>query len=360
MAAPILYASPRQKSNAGAETKAGDRVAGEKPAGSAAGVEPPVASALLFDHVGALCYTARRRIRSHGKEGHVRQEAEDLDMILLEPAAFASLAGLPLWAGLEIHLAVASVLAGTTPGNVYVDDAGAPGSALLHTGGRFYLAGSPGDEAWRRALRAFFLDRARPPEAHMEGWGAFAIYTGTGWQPAVREVVAGCDHTPLARLYLELDTTRAGQHPPLPPGFRLRPVDRELLAEQDLGRLAELREEMVSECPSVAFFLEHRFGVCLESEGRLAGWCLSEYDAGARSEVGIETAPEHRRRGLGTTLALALAAEARARGIARLGWHCYQGNEASVATALRAGFRQVVAYGSTGVRFGQHDSRTET
>jgi RimJ/RimL family protein N-acetyltransferase len=284
-------------------------------------------------------------------------------VIRLEPAHFPSAAALPLWAGLEIHLAVASVLAGTTPGEVYVEKTAAPGNALLHTGSRFYLAGPPAGVAWGRDLRSFFLDQvyAQRPEPDEGGPGGFGLYyPGPSWQPAVEEILAGTHHTPMRRLYLEIETSRAGPLPALPPGFRLRPVNRELLAEEHLGRLAELRREMTSECPSVEFFLRHRFGVCLEGEGSLAAWCLSEFDVGARCEVGIETAPAHRRRGLGTTLALALAREARARGMARLGWHCYEGNQASVATALRAGFRQVASYPAHAVRYGRHDSQNQT
>jgi len=281
-------------------------------------------------------------------------------MARLKPAAFKSVAALPLWAGLEGHLAVASVLAGTVPGSVYVDDSGAPRSVLVQAGDRFHLAGSPAGDAWRRSLRSFFLRQANPPRPEMEGWGAFVVYPGTEWQPAVPEILPAGDHVPQQHLYLEMDALRAGPPAPLPPGFRQRPVDGALLAEEGLGRLDELREEMVSECPSVEFFLAHRFGVCLEAGGRLAGWCLSEYDTGERCEVGIETAPEHRRRGLATRMVLALAAEARSRGIARLGWHSYQDNAPSVATALRAGFRQAHSYPAHLVHFRRHDSQMET
>ncbi len=282
------------------------------------------------------------------------------DMIRLEPAAFKSVAALPLWAGLECHLAVASVLAGTMPGSVYVDDAEAPRSALVQAGGRFHLAGSPAGDAWRRSLRSFFLRQASPPRPEMEGWGAFVVYAGTEWQPAVPELLSAGDHVPSQRLYLELEALHAGPPAPLPPGFRQRPVDGALLAEEGLGRLDELRQEMVSECPSVEFFVARRFGICLEAGGRLAGWCLSEYNEGERCEVGIETAPEHRCRGLATHMVLALAAEARARGITHLGWHSYQDNRPSVATALRAGFRQVAFYPAHLVRYKRHDSRMET
>jgi GNAT superfamily N-acetyltransferase len=267
-----------------------------------------------------------------------------------------------LWQGMEIHLAVASVLAGSTPGSVYVDDLEAPRSALLQTSSRFYLAGAPAD-AWLGSLRSFFLAEAEPGESkgREEEPGGFGVYyPDVGWQSAVEQILAGTDHGAGQCLYLEIDTTRAGRPPALPPGFRFRRLDGELLAEQTLGRRAELCQEMTSECPSVDFFLEHRFGICLETEGCLAGWCLSEYDVGDRCEVGIEVAPEHRRQGLGTAVALALAAEARSRGITRVGWHCYEGNRASVATALRAGFKSVLLYRAHGVSRSQHDLRGKT
>jgi len=46
---------------------------------------------------------------------------------------------------------------------------------------------------------------------------------------------------------------------PAPPGISIRPVDRDLLAE-DLEGLDDLREEMQSERPSVNEFLEKSFG----------------------------------------------------------------------------------------------------
>ncbi len=90
-------------------------------------------------------------------------------MIRLEPAAFKSVAALPLWAGLEGHLAVASVLSGTVPGSVYFDDSGAPRSVLVQAGDRFHLGGSPAGDAWRRSLRSFLLRQANPPRPEMEG-----------------------------------------------------------------------------------------------------------------------------------------------------------------------------------------------
>jgi RimJ/RimL family protein N-acetyltransferase len=103
---------------------------------------------------------------------------------------------------------------------------------------------------------------------------------------------------------------------------------------------------MCSERASVADFLARSFGVCLvdESERALAAWCLSEYNCGARCEVGIEVVEAYQRRGLGTGLARALCAEAAARGVERVGWHCIAANTASGATARAAGLALVARY----------------
>jgi RimJ/RimL family protein N-acetyltransferase len=124
-------------------------------------------------------------------------------------------------------------------------------------------------------------------------------------------------------------------------------VNAELLANERLARLDQLREEMCSERPSVEEFLAHSFGVCLvdEQAGELAGWCLSEYNYGGCCEVGIEVLEEYQRRGLGTLLTRSLLAEAFGRhSMQRVGWHCLEANTASGATARRAGLRLAQRY----------------
>jgi RimJ/RimL family protein N-acetyltransferase len=71
---------------------------------------------------------------------------------------------------------------------------------------------------------------------------------------------------------------------------------------------------------------------------------MSEYNLGDRCEVGIETAPEYRRRGLATLVASAMLKHAADVGIKRVGWHCWADNAASVATAERLGLSRVAEY----------------
>jgi RimJ/RimL family protein N-acetyltransferase len=93
-------------------------------------------------------------------------------------------------------------------------------------------------------------------------------------------------------------------------------------------------------------FLAKSFGVCAIHENELAGWCLSEYNADGRCEIGIETTSEFRKRGLATALTLYFLEHAFSHGINEVGWHCFKRNESSAKTALKAGFDKVCDYKS--------------
>lgn len=132
----------------------------------------------------------------------------------------------------------------------------------------------------------------------------------------------------------------------LPEGFQLKTVDADLLATPELVHLDALKEEMTSERPSVEDFLAQSFGVCAIYNNELAGWCLSEYNADGRCEIGIETTSDYRQRGIGTALTLALLEHAFSHGITEVGWHCFKRNEVSAKTALKAGFEKIHDYKS--------------
>jgi RimJ/RimL family protein N-acetyltransferase len=262
---------------------------------------------------------------------------------LLSPSQYP--AARQLFGSLDFHLAAPSVLEGTAPGEIYVDDPDRPGSALLHTGYRFYLAGFEHNPAFNQGLREHFFEQVYP-QALTGGQVDFSLaYAPGDWEQQIPTILKGKYPMPAARQYLELKALRQDWRKMLPPGYELRPVDAALLQHTHLAHLDDLREEMVSECPSVDEFLATKFGFCAVFEGReLAAWCLSEYNLGQRCEIGIETQPEHRKRGLATATASALIEHAGTLGITRIGWDCFTSNTPSSATALRLGFEKVYDY----------------
>ena len=251
----------------------------------------------------------------------------------------------PLYAALDDRLATRAVLEGAASGSIYVDDLQRPTAAAVISGHNYYLAGSPDVEAFQVGLRRL-ITQVIYPQAQAGGQPVlFNVHYTPGWEGAIERILEGKYPMRDRRLYLE--RRPAGDDPPptpLPAGYRLALVERQLLDDISPGSRAVLIEEMCSERASVEEFLERSFGYCALHGAAVVGWCLSEYNVSDRCEVGIETAAPHRRRGVGAALASALVAHSAQQGIERVGWHCWASNAASSATARKAGFGLVREY----------------
>jgi RimJ/RimL family protein N-acetyltransferase len=246
-----------------------------------------------------------------------------------------------LFALLDEHLVVAAVLAGETPGQVFVDDPAAPRAAVLFPWNRHRvcLAGVPDNDSFNEGLAEMLAARYTQPAGEASEFVVY--YAPDTWDAHRAELVPGS--ITALRQYYRLDGPPA-EPPPLPPGLTLQPIDAALLANTRLRNLAQLIEEVHSESHSLADFLSRKFGYCALDGDLLAGWCLTEYNHGDRCELGVETLAQYQRQGIGTATVCATIAEARVRGITRTGWHCWQRNTASAALARRAGFAHVKDY----------------
>jgi RimJ/RimL family protein N-acetyltransferase len=239
----------------------------------------------------------------------------------------------PLVTRLDLHLAVAALLAGAAVGELFTDNPHQPGLLLACRDGRFYfssLAETP-DSA---KTCAEFARRELLPGSQFMLW----FVEPQSQLPTLMEALTDFSPRRSERITLEHFSPEHTPTPSFPAGYQLRFVDSHLLGESSLQNLAELEEELTSERSSVDEFLERSFGLCLVYEQEIAAWCLSEYNLDDRCEVGIATAANHQRKGLATNLTWTFLREAYQRGIRRVGWHAWLRNEASVKTALAAGF----------------------
>ena len=171
-------------------------------------------------------------------------------LIELEPADFARTR--PLFTPLTHHVAIESILAGHTPGRVFVDDAHKPKTAVAWFKRRLFLTGDRSREGVNRALAALLADIYYPTMiAAGLGNGAFTLVYTPGWERVMDVVLAGKDPLVGRRLCFRLDPTRQNWRPALPDGLALRPADAALLADPQVENLEYVTDEMVSERPSV-------------------------------------------------------------------------------------------------------------
>ncbi len=245
------------------------------------------------------------------------------------------------FAPLAHHLAVRALLDGAVPGVVYADDAPRPRLAVAHVQQRLYVAGDANIAGIGRALRGLIASRIGPL-VMARGIRYMLLHAAPAlWEQVIETGLQDFAPRTTERQTYACRLPRPERPPRMPADYTLRAVDQALLGAAPLAHRDQLLDEMRSERPSVEAFLAKSFGVCAVQGEALAGWCLSEYNHLGACEVGIETLPEHRGRGLATAMTLALVQQAAAQGLTRVGWHCYAHNQASVATALAAGFALV-------------------
>ncbi|MFN8383341.1 MAG: GNAT family N-acetyltransferase [Anaerolineales bacterium] len=252
----------------------------------------------------------------------------------------------PLLLGMDFHLIGRSILAKQTPAQIFVDNNEHPKAMFAQAGHRYILAGDPEIDSFNLGIRKLFANVIYP-RALAEGQEGFAIYYDSPeWEQKMDAILADKETIHADREYYACKELKHKWQDFMPEGFQLQMVDEKLLAKTDLKHLDTLKEEMTSERPSVEDFLSKSFGVCAVHDNELAGWCLSEYNADGRCEIGIETISEFRQHGLATALTLAFLDHAFSHGINEVGWHCFKRNEPSAKTARKAGFNKICDYKS--------------
>lgn len=253
----------------------------------------------------------------------------------------------PLFHELEqSHSLVAAFFEGCASARLFVDDPAAPKSGVIVCNSRVLCAGDATQTGFLDQMEQAFSHELIP--AHIaRGNDAYLVCaSGDGWDQAMQHIFPTRTLYHGYRQYYEITDFAPKTDLQLPDGFSMELITPEFLSS-GLEGMGAVSEEMCSERTSVEDFLSRSFGICPVYGNEVAGWCMSEYNVGERCEIGIATAPNHQRKGLATLATWTFLAEAYRRGYRRVGWDCWTRNEASAATARKAGFTLIEEYPAT-------------
>lgn len=250
----------------------------------------------------------------------------------------------PLFHNLErSHALVTAFFEGDATARLFVDARDAPRSAMIVCNSRVLCAGDTFQFDFVAEMTRTFSDELIP--AHRSrGNDAYLVYaSGDGWNATIQNLFDSQQVYHGTRQYYEITdfTPKSDLH--LPDGISMQLITPEFLSSGADG-LGAVKDEMCSERASVDDFLARSFGICPVHENEIAGWCMSEYNVGNRCEIGIATTEKHQRKGIAALATQSFLAEAQRRGYTRVGWDCWTRNEASAATARKAGFTLVEEY----------------
>lgn len=254
---------------------------------------------------------------------------------VLEPAAYPSVSSL-FEETSAYHLAVPSVLAGTLPGRVYVDDPGHPCAAILIPSNQYhlFLGGEPSAQLLADVIHLLY----QPSLA--ERYWFMTHYPSNAWKPTIEHVLQRLGMSVSLRHYYRLREPSLPLPSPLKDTIVVARIDQTLVEDASVVNRDLLIDEIHSESPSLEHFFRQHFGFCALDGRQLVGWCLAEYHYQGRYELGIGTIETYQRQGVATHVASAVIKRAFAEGATEIGWHCWASNIPSIATALKLGFQK--------------------
>ncbi|NJN16783.1 MAG: GNAT family N-acetyltransferase [Oscillochloris sp.] len=230
--------------------------------------------------------------------------------------------------------AIESIVAGNTAGRLWI----AEQTLLLWDQGNnvFYLAGAPPSEATGYDL-AFLIDEQIRPAAIVEGLRYFKLRVAAPEAAAIIPVILPqIDLREISTLIYRCTGTIVAQPMPDLGGCELVPIDHALLEQSQLRRREEVLDEIDWMWRERADFYRHGFGVAACLPGEIIGWCTAEYVSPGHCGVGVATAAEFQRRGVGSAMAARFLEECRRRDMQVL-WEAASSNSASCRLAARVG-----------------------
>jgi RimJ/RimL family protein N-acetyltransferase len=189
--------------------------------------------------------------------------------------------------------------------------------------------------------------RIRPyAEAHLPDLSEYTLFCDPAiWAQALDIVLDGLNPMAHRRKMYLLDKWSGVWRSRVPEGYKMVRIDEALFSRDDLEGTETMREWLLGDWRAAAYFDRQEIGFCMVRGDELVSWCASEHicepipGSGKMCHISIYTREGYRKQGFATLVASATVERCVESGIDQVGWHCWESNVASAATAERVGFR---------------------
>lgn len=248
----------------------------------------------------------------------------------------------PLFAGFDYSLSLQAAIEGVNPGRIFVDDVARPHTGLALTVEGYLLAGEHNDPEILEALRQFLRDSIFTGKVYVNGADSLSLAVHPeAWEARLPELIPTYDALRLPRYHYLCRRVALDWRSRLPEGYALRRIDQELLVDPSVTLSEDLGEEEIGAYwGSVARFLERGIGFCVLHGAEEVSHCTADCAADTQVDVGVYTAPAHRRKGLAAVVVAATVEHCLSHGARQVGWHCNVENTGSWKTAELVGFER--------------------
>jgi RimJ/RimL family protein N-acetyltransferase len=253
----------------------------------------------------------------------------------------------PLFASLmKFHFSAKGVIEGSKYGVIYVDDLENPQSAYMYSAAWHFLGGKADNGEFNRALHELIMSPKFPDAPYLSQKDEiFLTCDSDNWYQQFTVIF---DERPLVyvdRRHYLFDQTLFDWKTKMPDGFVIREISREIVKNDDLKNIDKMKD-WISGAWFGLFddFYAKGTGACMMKGDDIVSWCFTVNDATDSCELGMATAEEYRRQGLGTITAAAAVDFCLKKGFTVLDWHCDDNNKGSWSIAQNAGFKREPDY----------------
>ncbi len=233
-----------------------------------------------------------------------------------------------------------AVLEGNNPGRVWIDQEDDPHVAIMKTPEGILLAGDPKSVNAAENLRTWFEDEFIPG-GNKSGLFGFEIYFDPEWRDVAEFGFKSRTLIAYPRMHLLIDRQSERMNP-LPPldGFQSREITPGFLKEaRGYKNIEHIDCWIKNNWGDINTYREKGFGYCYIYNRIIVSWSVSDCLYQDCCEIGIETDPAFRKRGIATRTVNLILDHAFENGIREVGWQCPAHNHGSVRTAQRTGFK---------------------
>lgn len=249
----------------------------------------------------------------------------------------------PLFAGFDYSLSFRAALQGHNPGRIFVDDVEKPRTAFALTVEGYLLTGEHDNPATLTALREFIQDQLFTGKVYVNGDDSLslAVYP-EAWETRLPDLIPTHEVEKLERYHYLCRELAFDWRAALPAGYTVRRLDQALLRGEGAIVPEALAEwnDLEELWGTVDNFLTRGVGFCVLHENRVVAQCAADCATDDQMDIGIITAPDYRRRGLGSIAAAATVEHCLTHGFQAVGWHCNAENVGSWKTAEKVGFKR--------------------
>lgn len=230
------------------------------------------------------------------------------------------------------EISIFSVIKGTMPGKIYVNNPVTPTTALIRTCECNLIAGSIDDCVFNSEVSAE-LDFWDPLTPDSSEWNDLipAIHKNPNIRKYKRRhyILSADDFKESTKLLTE--------------GFVLEKIDIDLLGQSKYENSEKLLEWIADWGENTAF-QKYGVGYFIHNDSVIVSWSLSDCCFGKEITIGIHTDERYRKSGFGEIVVSAVAKDCFKKGYEKINWLCVDKNKGSIALAEKLGFQYHNSY----------------